>query len=139
MRRVLSIAVGILIWFGLDYLFYRQPDQTRVLSGEVIQFLKVVQAPAQLAALHIVPWLVTGALAGRNHVLCGAIAAASASAIDSALSVSLFPSSYYGQLLVTSLALAVLAGMYGAAGGALGLQLARSNNSFKPNPLRGSA
>ncbi|MGY1424157.1 hypothetical protein [Lysobacter sp. A289] len=139
MRAIVSIAIGIAAWLLLDWLVFRQSDTVRVLPLQVIHFLKVVQPNFLGALLHIVPWMLTGLIAVRRPVLCGAVAAAIASCINSAELVAHVPDGYLTQLFVSSLALATVWSLYGAAGAALGNAMSGSNNSFKPNPLRGPA
>ena len=89
--------------------------------------------------LHLLPWFVTGLIALRRPILCGAIGSALALALTRIDLFSLFSQDYFWQLVATSAGLVIVASFYGAAGAALGIVVRSSNNSFKPNPLRWSA
>ena len=139
MRQLLSIALGVLAWAIVRWFVYREPTGITFQPVYVIDFLKVVQPNFLGMVLHLTPGLVAGLVATRKPTLCGAVAAALASFIQSAALIGHVTPDYHVQLLTTSVALAVVYSVYGMAGGALGSLLGGSNNSFKPKPLRGSA
>jgi hypothetical protein len=138
-RSLLAIAIGIAISALLNWYFYRQPAAVRLLPMPVIDFLKVVQPFFTTMLLHLLPWFVTGLIALRRPILCGAIGAALALTLTRIELFSLFSQDYFWQLVATSSGLVIIAAIYGAAGAALGLVVRSSNYSFKPKPLRGSA
>jgi hypothetical protein len=138
-RSFVAIAVGILISALLHACFYRQPTEIQILPMFVIGFLKVVQPFFTAMLLHLLPWFITGLIARQRPVLCGAVGSAIALAITRFEMFSLFPPSYFWQLVASSSGLVAIAAFYGAAGAAWGAVAGGSNNSFKPKPLRGSA
>jgi len=139
MRQLLSIFLGVIAWAGVWWFTFRPSSGPTVSPGYVIDFLKVVQPNFLGMLLHMVPGLVAGLVASRKHVMCGAIATALTSLIQSAELIGRVTADYHAQLVATSVALALVFSVYGMAGGALGLALGGSNNSFKPNSLRESA
>ena len=139
MRQVLSIVAGLAAWLVLRWMFYRNPETVTILPLQVIDYLRVVEPSFRNTLLNVLPWIITGLLANRRSLLCGALAAAITSAIRSADLLAHMPEGYWGQFAATTLTLALISALYGAAGAALGASLKRSNNSFKPKPLRGSA
>ena len=139
MRQLLSIVLGVIAWAGVWWFTLRPSAGPTVSPGYVIDFLKVVQPNFLGMLLHMVPGVVAGLVAGRKHVMCGAVAAALTSLIQSAGFIGRVTADYHAQLVATSVALALVFSVYGMAGGALGLVLLGSNSSFKPTPLRGAA
>jgi hypothetical protein len=137
-RSLLAVAIGVSISALLHWYFYRQPAGVEVLPMPLISFLKVMQPFFTAMLLHLLPWFVTGIIALRRPVLCGAVGSALALAITRIEFFSLFSPDFW-QLVATSAGLIIVAAFYGAAGAALGVVVRSSNNSFKPKPLRGSA
>ena len=138
-QTVLSVALGVSIWAVTSWAF-KQPADTASVSSEFwIGFEKVVGSNLQWMFLNLAPWLVVGVTAANRPVLAGTLAAMIASLSDSYLRSSWVPSEYLLTYLATSVGLALIYACYGAAAAALGSVLERANNSFKPNPLRGSA
>jgi len=138
-RSILAVAIGVSISALLHWYFYRQPVGVHVLPMPVISFIKVVQPFFTAMLLHLLPWFITGIIALRRPILCGAAGSALALAITRIEFFSLFSPDYFWQLVATSAGLIIVAAFYGAAGAALGVVARSSNNSFKPKPLRGSA
>jgi len=138
-RSLLAVAIGVSISVFLHWYFYRQPTGVQIMPMPVISFLKVVQPFFTAMLLHLLPWFVTGFIALRRPILCGAAGSALALAITRMELFSLFSPDYFWQLVASSAGLVIVAAFYGAAGAALGVVVRSSNNSFKPKPLRGSA
>jgi hypothetical protein len=134
-----SIALGVSIWGAVSWAL-KQPATTVSVSTEFwINFSKLVGSNLQWIFLNLAPWLIVGITAAHRPVLSGTAAAFITSLIDSYLRSGWVPSEYYSTYVISALGLALVFSCYGAAGAALGVVLERANNSFKPNPLRGSA
>ena len=136
-RSGFAIAIGIALAISVQAFLHRQPSGISIQPEIVINFLKVVQPSFLGAVAELLPWFITGLIAIRLPVACGALAAAIASLVDSASLISLLSPDYLPQLVASSVALAIIDACYGAAGAALGSAARGSNNSFKPTPHRG--
>jgi hypothetical protein len=138
-RSLFAVAIGVSISALLHWYFHRQATDVMVLPMPIISFLKVVQPFFTAMLLHLRPWFITGYIALRRPILCGAAGSALSLALTRIELFSLFSPDYFWQLVATSAGLVIVAAFYGAAGAALGVVARSSNNSFKPKPLRGSA
>lgn len=133
-RPLIATIAGIVLSALLDVYLHRQPVDVSFHFEFVIGFLRVVQPAFGSMVIHLLPWFVTGLIATRRPVLCGAIGSAIAATFASVDLFSLLPPDYLGQLLVSSLALAAIGACYGAAGAALGAIARSAYSSFKPKP-----
>ena len=119
-RLIIAIATGVAIHLLLLWLT----------SGKVAALGPFLFNHKSLATalVYLAPWIITGMISDRRQILAGAVIALSIS--RSFVIFMPWP------VLLTTIASSAL---YGAAGAALGSVVRSSNNSFKPNPLRGSA
>ena len=122
-RLIIAIATGVAIHLLLLWLT----------SGKVAALGPFLFNHKSLATalVYLAPWIITGMVSDRRQILAGAVSAVIALSISRSFVIFMpWP------VLLTTIASSAL---YGAAGAALGSVVRSSNNSFKPNPLRGSA
>jgi len=128
-RPLIATLAGVALSVLLDIYFHRHPTDVSFHSMFVIGLLRVVQPAFGSMVFHLLPWFVTGLIATRRPVLCGAIGSAIAATLAQIDLASSLPPAYLGQLLVSSAALAAIGACYGAAGAALGAIARRSGNA----------
>ena len=138
-RTFLSAALGIAIWALIKWASEQQPQSVTLVSPFWNDFERVVGSSVRWLFFSITPGLLVGLTASKRPVLVGGLVASACSLLDRSRLFSIFPSDYYPTFVATLLGVAAVQFVYGAAGASLGVVLGRSNNSFKPTPLRGAA
>ena len=127
------MALNVSLW---QLAVYSRPLTYQSSPWRWVRWL-LFEGPILQATLYLIPWLVVGAISKRSPIVTASIAGFVAETARHALFLH---STLDGMDVVGSVLRFGTAGaIYGAAGGALGAHVAAANNSFKPNPLRGSA
>ena len=141
LRTATSIFVGLLAYLVLRYAV--ESLMQRVSPPGPISAWTVLSSPLNLL-FELLPGFLAGWLSSKRGLLAGFVVAAIGSGTYSALvgtATQYVPSDGSSQSLLLAswfLVMCIVAGVFSAmAGGSA--QLLRSNNSFKPKPLRGSA
>ena len=135
MREVIGIIAGLALWALLYWLMAQDTSTPHFLPLAVIDLLSSFYATIFPMLLWLLPAALCGALARRAPLLCGALVGASSGLAGFLCRADWAPPAGF----TWAFGVAVAGIGAGAAGAALGVLLARSNKSFKPNPLRGSA
>ena len=133
---VVGAVLHAALWLGMSWLY--SDAIAAIVPGQVV----TISMPWLQLVFTVLPGLVAGYLCRNNPFLIGFIAVAIAH-------LAMFPFSWHPvavlgdpPLLIQAIGGAVRAGIAGAVAAAAGFLLAvqvGANNSFKPNPLRGSA
>jgi fructose-specific phosphotransferase system IIC component len=141
-RALIAIISGIAAAFALRYINHALLVPAESCCGPPNGIMWPVLLSSPIGALiTLLPAALAGWISHNRGLLCGFIVGALTSALFMTLYGSFWSTSGTDPLTVRVLEFSLdcfAGGIFGfAAGGAA--QLVRSNNSFKPNPLRGSA
>jgi hypothetical protein len=134
----MGLVAGLITWLALYAIFMLPFGKPSFLPLQAVEFVRLLHATFLETLINLLPAAVAALVATHLSLLVGTIAGAITHPI-ALFQRSVDFDTFISQHTTALFFLLLVGAIYGAAGAALGLALTRSNKSFKPNPLRGSA